>query len=139
MSRDVPLLASEKIKLGILIGIVLLIVSSLVSGAWKKLYRVIVRDKKSYERVMNEMCDYYHFTVHSFDDSMNTYKLDVDSEHWKVMTKDGRFNYCDNCFNSIRKAQVMYKMKDEGDDPILYFFVNNNKMAQVAYGYTTVN
>ena len=131
MSREVPLLSSEKIKLGILIGIVVLVIVSNVSGLWKKAYRAVIRDKDGYEQALSQMAEYYQFEIISFDDVINCYELAVDPDRWNIMSKDDRYNYCDYCYSSIRKAQVSYKMKDEGDNPTLYFYVNRDKVAGV--------
>ena len=138
MSKGVPLLASEKIKLGLLILFVAVILISAFSGLWKKAYRAIVRDSDGYEKAMEDVEKLYYFDVMSYNEDLNTYNLAVDPEHWKGLSSDARFKYCDSCHNAIRKIQWYYKMTDEGEDPVVYFYVNNNKMAQVAYGYTTV-
>ena len=138
MSKGVPLLASEKIKLGLLILFVAVILISALSGLWKKAYRAIVRDSDGYEKAMEDVEKLYYFDVMSYNEDLNTYNLAVDPEHWKGLSSDARFKYCDSCHNAIRKTQWYYKMTDEGEDPVVYFYVNNNKMAQVAYGYTTV-
>lgn len=138
MSKEVPLLASEKIKLGLLILLVAVILISALSGLWKKAYRAIVRDSKGYEKAMTEVEDLYKFKVAEYDKSLNSYNVEVDPDHWVSLNKDSRFDYCTSCHDVIRKTQVHYKMTDEDDDPVVNFFVNGTKMAQVAYGYTTV-
>ena len=138
MSREVPLLASEKIKLGILIVVVLAILIPGVYAGWKAIVKNIAKDTDGYEKAMEDVEKLYYFDVMSYNEDLNTYNLAVDPEHWKGLSSDARFKYCDSCHNAIRKTQWYYKMTDEGEDPVVYFYVNNNKMAQVAYGYTTV-
>lgn len=138
MSREVPLLASEKIRLGCLIFFILAIGIPAIFGAWQKLYRIVVRDKDGYEKAMVQIGEHYHFEVMDFDDSINRYNLKVDPRAWRAYDEDQRFEYCDAVFGSIRRSQTKYRMKSEDDKPRLVFFVNAVEVANVDNGLITV-
>lgn len=138
MSREVPLLASEKIKLGILIFFGVLILLSALAGARKKIYRMIVRDKEGYETAMQQISEKYYFEVIEYSETLNNFKLAVEPKAWASYDQDNRFKYCDACFEMIRKAQQKYKMVDEDVKPSIDFFVNSSLVGTVSGGYTTI-
>ena len=63
MSRDVPLLVEQKIKLALLILIVSICALSAVFAFGKFLYYKIARDDDKYQEAVEKACDYYHFQV----------------------------------------------------------------------------
>ena len=89
MSREVPLLASEKIKLGIIIVAVAAIVIPGIITGWKAIYKNAVKDTEGYEKKMEEVEEVYKFDVVSFNDKRNAYDLEIDAEQWKGLSENG--------------------------------------------------
>ena len=70
MSREVPLLASEKIKLGILIVVVLAILIPGVYAGWKAIVKNIAKDTDGYEKAMEDVEKLYYFDVMSYNEDL---------------------------------------------------------------------
>ena len=135
MSREIPLLASEKIKLGCLIFFILMLLIPGLFGAYKSIYRAIVRDKEAYERNMEKLCEYYDIEVIESNTKTIEYDIAVNYEKWKAMSNDQRFNYCDNIYGSINKTLRVCKMIEEEETSSIDFFVNNRRIAYINGGY----
>ena len=138
MSREIPLLASEKIKLGCLTIFILALLIPGLFGAYKDLYRLIVRDKSGYEKNMSDLCEYYNIEVIHSEVSIATYDIGVDFQTWKAYTEEQHFAYCDKIFNSIKKTLHQFKMVDEDTEPRIDFYVNSRRIAYISDGFTHV-
>lgn len=138
MSGKVPLLASEKIKLAFWIFVAVIILVPAVIGGWKLLYKQIIRDYDGYNKKIAQVAEYYHFEIISYNEDLNRYKLSVDPDTWKGMSSDYRTRYCNMCYEDICKTQWKYKITDEGEEPYMYFFVNNRQVGHIAFDTTTV-
>ena len=138
MSKGIPLLAHEKIKLVILIAIAVFVIVPGLFGQWQKLYRVIVRDKKGYERSIGELEKYYNVTVGYYDDFWNRYGVRMDPQIWKAYDDDQRFAYCDKIYDSLYKTQQRYKMRAEGEKPEVKFYLNELEVANIKDGLITL-
>lgn len=139
MSREVPLLASEKLKLGCLITIVLAILIPAVAGSWKSIYRSIVRDKEGYEKALDEIGDRYYFQMISEKKNVSIMKIAVEPEAWRSYDTDNRTKYCNAVFKAICDAQQKYKMADKDSSPLIHFYVNSREVGSVDDGFTTVS
>ena len=135
MSREIPLLASEKLKLGCLVFIILILLIPGLFGAYKDIYRLIVRDKDAYDKNMEKLCEYYDIKVMDSNIKIADYDISVNYEKWKVMTDEQRFNYCDNIYGSINKTLRVCKMIEEEETSSIDFFVNSRKIAYIHGGY----
>lgn len=124
MSREVPLLTSEKIKLGIAVIVILGFFFPLLRFGARELYRVIVRDTEGYEKKMDEAAEYYNFKVVVYRSGLNLYNLEVDVDTWRTHTSDQLKVYCDNVQKTIYKIQQKYKMQEEDNQPYINFYVN---------------
>ena len=138
MSREVPLMASEKIKLGILIFFGVMILVALLSDGWRAAYRAIVRDRKGYEAAVDDLEERYYFTIKGYSETLNNYQLNVEPRAWNSYDEANREKYCDAVYQAIRNAQVKYKMFDENVQPTIDFYVNNWFVGTVTGGITTI-
>ena len=138
MSREIPLLASEKIKLGCLTVFILMLLIPGLLGGYKKIYRLIVRDKSGYEKTMKDLCDYYHIEVVDSDADIADYDIGVDFQTWNAYSEDQRFAYCGKIFNSINETLQKYKMVDKDAEPIIDFYINSRRVAYISGGYTHI-
>ena len=132
MSRETPLLASEKIKLGCVTVFILLFVIPLLWFGAKELYRVIVRDSEGYEKAMEQAAEHYKFKVVVHRKGLNVYNLEVDVSMWRSGTDEQKKVYCEQCQKAIYKLQQKYKMYAEDDQPLLYFYVNGQLRADAS-------
>lgn len=124
MSREVPLLTSEKIKLVIVVAVVVFLFVPLLWFGAKELYRVIVRDTEGYEKSMDQAADYYNFKVVVYRSGINSYNLDVDVSTWRAYDTAQKKAYCEKCQESIYKIQQKYKMQEKDNQPSVFFFIN---------------
>ncbi len=134
MSREVPLLTSEKIKLIFAIIITLVIFLPLLRFGGKELYMVIARDPEGYEKKMNEAAEYYKFKVVVYRSGLNLYNLEIDVEIWNSYTKEQLETYFDNVQKSIYKIQQKYKMQEKDNQPYINFYVNGQLRADADRG-----
>ena len=138
MSREIPLLASEKIKLGCLIFLFLMLLIPGLFGAYKDIYRLIVRDKDAYEKNMKALCEYYDIEIIHSEVKIATYDIAVNYDKLMAFDNDQRFVYCDKIYGSINKTLQMCKMVDEETEARVDFYVNSRRIAYIADGFTHV-
>ena len=138
MSRNVPLSASEKIKLVLVILFALLIMFPLLRFGVKELYRRIVRDPEGYEKAMEQAAEHYKFKVVIHREGLNVYNLEVDASMWRSGTDEQKRNYCDQCQKYIYKLQQQYKMYGKDEQPLVNFYVNAIIRADAINGVVTL-
>lgn len=139
MSRKIPLLAHEKIKLFFWVAITLLILVPAIIGGWKLLYRNVVKDTEGYETYMAAMEDHYKLERISYNDSLNTYKYSLEREYWGSLSESNKEKFCNMVYTDICRAQQKYEIVDEADLPSIYFFVNKLQVARVLYETIYIN
>lgn len=136
MSREVPLLASEKIKLGCLVFFILMLIIPGLLGAYKSIYRAIVRNKDAYEKNMQDLCEYYQIGIINEKPDIAYYDISVEANNWNAYNQDQRFTYCDKIYNSIDKTLQVCKMVDKDTKPHIDFYLDSRKVAYIAGGFT---
>lgn len=134
MSKDVPLLASEKIKLAIL-GIVLL---SVLISLFSCVYDSITRDADGYKKDMANICSYYKIVDVVYSESINSYQLTIDADSWAVTDQEHRLDYVKKCYAAICDALHDNKIKDKDQDPSVNFLVKGEIVASVFFGLPIV-
>ena len=138
MSREVPLTASEKIKIVIVTVIVICLFFPLVRFGVKELYRRIVRDPEGYEKAMEQAAEHYKFKVVIHREGLNVYNLEVDASMWRSGTDEQKKSYCDECQKYIYKLQQQYKMYAKDEQPLVNFYVNAIIRADAINGVVTL-
>jgi len=138
MSREVPLTASEKIKIVIVTVIVIGLFFPLVRFGVKELYRRIVRDPEGYEEAMEQAAEHYKFKVVIHREGLNVYNLEVDASMWRTGTDEQKRTYCDQCQKAIYKLQQKYKMYAKDEQPLVNFYVNAIIRADAINGEVTL-
>jgi len=138
MSREVPLSASEKIKLVLVILFVIGIMFPLLRFGGKELYRRIVRDPEGYEKAMQQAADHYKFKVVIHREGLNVYNLEVDASMWRSGTDEQKRTYCEQCQKAIYKLQQQYKMYAKDEQPLVNFYVNAIIRADAINGEITL-
>lgn len=138
MSREVPLTASEKIKIVIVTVIVIGLFFPLVRFGVKELYRRIVRDPEGYEKAMEQAAEHYKFKVVIHREGLNVYNLEVDASMWRSGTDEQKKSYCDECQKYIYKLQQQYKMYAKDEQPLVNFYVNAIIRADAINGVVTL-
>lgn len=138
MSRDTPMLASEKIKLGIIIFIVGVASISAVFAFGKFLYYKIARDDENYQQAVEKASEYYHFEVYDYNEDYNRYKLSIEPKVWKSMNKANKTDYCSKCYETLSGFLWKYKIKPEDESPYIYFYCDQVQVAHLFNGIATI-
>lgn len=134
MSRETPLLASEKIKLAIL-GVILL---SMVISLFSCLFNNIIKDVDGYNADMQKICSYYKIVDVVYSEALNSYQLTVDADSWAAADREHQLDYVKRCYASICDALHDNKIKDKDQDPSINFLVKGDLVASVFFGLPTV-
>ena len=138
MSRETPMLASEKIKLGIIIFIVGVASISAVFSFGKFLYYKIARDDDKYQEAVEKACDYYHFEVYDYNEDYNRYKLTVEPSVWSSLSWQNKKQYCENVYETLSGFLWKYKIKPEDEKPYIYLYSDKSQVANVFNGCASV-
>lgn len=138
MSRDVPLLVEQKIKLALLILIVSICALSAVFTFGKFLYYKIARDDDKYQEAVEKACDYYHFQVYDYNEDYNRYKLTVEPSVWSSLSFQYKKQYCEKVYETLSGFLWKYKIKPEDEKPYIYLYSNESQVANVFNGYASV-
>lgn len=138
MSREIPLLASEKIKLAFWICIALIVLIPAIVGGWKSIYKSIIKDEEGYETYMTAMEEYYGIERISYGEESNRYKYAVDRKFWGSLDPSHQGAFCEMIHTDIAKAQDKYHMTDGVLDVSVHLFVNKLLVAEFEFGRVSV-
>ena len=138
MSRETPMLASEKIKLGIIIFIVGVASISAVFSFGKFLYYKIARDDEKYQQAVEMASEYYHFEVYDYNEDYNRYKLTIEPKVWNSMNRSNKTEYCTKCYETLSGFLWKYKIKPEDETPYIYYYCDQVQVAYLFNGIATV-
>jgi len=138
MSRETPMLASEKIKLGIIIFIFGVASISAVFAFGKFLYYKIARDDEKYQQAVEKASEYYHFEVYDYNEDYNRYKLTVEPSVWSSLSWQYKTQYCEKVYETLSGFLWKYKIKPEDEKPYIYLYSNESQVANVFNGYASV-
>lgn len=138
MSRDVPLLVEQKIKLALLILIVSICALSAVFTFGKFLYYKIARDDDKYQEAVEKACDYYHFQVYDYNEDYNRYKLVIESDKWSSVSYENKKDYFSRCYETLSGYLWKYKIQPEDNKPYIYFYVDDSLVGTVFNGEASV-
>ena len=131
MSREIPLLASEKLSLFklIIFGVILVVV--IIGGLITWIVTSVNKDEEAYNEKISEVCAFYKVEIIEYDSHNNLYKLAVDPETWNSNNDEARRRFCRNCKDAFLKMMHKYGIISEDEDVNLMVYKNNKLVASV--------